>query len=79
MKMTDLPKLNLINEEAAVKFIEIDDIVETDTGQSVLGDTKVFLKQVLADTKDSTIPGAFSAVLNQRLTGKLSPALLEKK
>lgn len=63
-------QLALINEDAARMFIEIDDAIEAETGESVLGKSKVFLISVLEETQDSTIPGAFSAVLNQRLTGK---------
>lgn len=69
--------MNIINREAAVKFIEIDDVLEEQTGQSALGKTKAFLKEILVDTEDSTIPGAFDAVLNQRLTGKLHSAALK--
>lgn len=63
-------QLALINEDAARMFIEIDDTIEAETGESVLGKTKPFLISILEETQDSTIPGAFSAVLNQRLTGK---------
>lgn len=74
MKESDIPKMNIPNAEAALAFIAIDDAMEAQTGQSVLGKTKTFLMEIIEDTKDSTIPGAFSAVLNQRLTGKLKSA-----
>jgi len=63
-------QLSLINEDAARLFIEIDDTIEAQTGESMLGKAKPFLISILEETQDSTIPGAFSAVLNQRLTGK---------
>lgn len=71
MKNSDIKLMQLPNAEAAMKFIEIDDVIEKETGQSILGPTKPFLLEVLNDTKDSHIPNAFSQVLNQRLTGKL--------
>ena len=71
MKQADIKLMQLPNAEAARKFIEIDDIIEAETGESILGETKPFLLSVLADTEDSIVPNAFSSVLNQRLTGKL--------
>lgn len=68
-------QLTLLNEDAARMFIEIDDAIEAQTGESMLGKTKPFLISVLEETQDSTIPGAFSAVLNQRLTGKTRTAI----
>lgn len=68
-------KLSLLNEDAARMFIEIDDVVEAQTGESMLGKTKPFLIRILEETQDSTIPGAFSAVLNQRLSGKTRTAI----
>lgn len=76
MKEADVKKLRLMNREAAELFIDLDDVAERDTGQSMLGRTKPFLKQILAETKDSTIPGAFNAVLNQRLTNQLKSAAM---
>ena len=69
-KRKEEKQLSLINEDAARLFIEIDDAIEAQTGESMLGKSKPFLISVLEETQDSTIPGAFSAVLNQRLTGK---------
>lgn len=77
MKEADIKLMNIPNAEAARKFIAIDDAVEAQTGQSILGKTKDFLLEILAETEDSTIPGAFNAVLNQRLTGKLRSANLD--
>lgn len=70
MKESDIKRLNILNEDAARMFIELDDVVEAETGQSMLGQTKPFLIQVLKETEGSHIPGAFSSVLNARLTNK---------
>lgn len=71
MKSEDVKLLKLPNREAAQRLIEIDDANEQLTGESILGETKQFLLQVLHDTEDSIIPNAFSNLLNSRLTGKL--------
>lgn len=71
MKSADLKLMKLPNAEAARKFIEIDDVIEAETGESILGPVKPFLLNVLKDSEDSIIPNAFSALLNQRLRGKL--------
>ena len=70
-KLADIKLMKLPNAEAARKFIEIDDVIEKETGESILGETKGFLLEVLHDSEDSIIPNAFSALLNSRLTGKL--------
>lgn len=71
MKSTDISLMKLPNADAAKKFIEIDDIIEAETGESILKEVKPFLLEVIKDTEDSLIPNAFSAVLNSRLTSKL--------
>lgn len=71
MKSEDVKLLKLPNREAAQRLIEIDDANEQLTGESILGETKQFLLEVLHDTEDSIIPNAFSNLLNSRLTGKL--------
>jgi len=71
MKSTDIKLMKLPNAEAARKFIEVDDAIERETGESVLGTVKPFLLEVLRDSEDSIIPNAFSNLLNQRLQGKL--------
>ena len=71
MKSDDVKLLKLQNREAAQRLIEIDDANEQLTGESILGETKEFLLEVLRDTEDSIIPNAFSNLLNSRLTGKL--------
>ena len=71
MKSSDIKIMKLPNEEAARKFIEIDDVIEKDTGESILGPVKPFLLEVLKDSEDSIIPNAFSNLLNSRLQGKL--------
>ena len=71
MKSEDVKLLKLPNREAAQRLIEIDDANEQLTGESILGETKQFLLEVLRDTEDSIIPNAFSNLLNSRLTGKL--------
>lgn len=71
MKKEDLKLMAIPNAEAAQKFIEIDDVIEAETGESVLGETKPFLQEVLRDSEDSIIPNAFSSLLNSRLKGKL--------
>ncbi len=71
MKSEDIKLLKLGNREAAQRLIEIDDANEQLTGESILGETKEFLLEVLKDTEDSIIPNAFSNLLNSRLTGKL--------
>lgn len=70
MKEADVKKLNILNEDAAKMFIEIDDVIEADTGQSMLGNAKPFLIQILKESEGSHIPNAFSALLNARLTNK---------
>lgn len=70
-KLTDIKLMRLPNAEAARKFIEIDDAIERETGESILGETKAFLLEILHDSEDSIIPNAFSSLLNARLTGKL--------
>lgn len=70
-KSNDIKLMKLPNAEAARKFIEIDDAIEAQTGESILGETKPFLLEVLADSEDSIIPNAFSNLLNSRLKGKL--------
>lgn len=77
MKREDVKLIHLPNDELARKLVEIDYAMEAETGQSILGKSRPFLESVLADTEDSTIPGAFGAVLNQRLTGKLRSANLK--
>ena len=71
MKKEDIKLMKLPNEEAARKFIEIDDVIEKETGESILGPIKPFLLEVLKDSEDSIIPNAFSNLLNSRLQGKL--------
>jgi hypothetical protein len=71
MKNSDIKSLKLPNAEAARKFIEIDDAWEKEHGESILGETKTFLLEVLRDSEDSVIPNAFSNLLNSRLQGKL--------
>jgi hypothetical protein len=71
MKAEDIQLLKLPNKEAAQKLIDIDDAHENLTGESILGETKPFLLEVIKDTEDSIIPNAFSSLLNARLTGKL--------
>lgn len=71
MKSSDIKLMKLPNAEAARKLIEVDDALERETGESMLGETKEFLLEVLKDTEDSIVPNAFSSVLNKRLTGKL--------
>ena len=78
MKSKDIQQMHLPNAEAARKFIEIDDAMEKETGESVLGPVKPFLLEVLADTEDSIIPNAFSNLLNARLQGKLKALPIEK-
>ena len=77
MKESDVKKLNLVNEDSARLFIQIDDAIEAETGQSMLGKTKPFLMNILTDAEGSNIPGAFSALLNSRLTGKTKSALIK--
>jgi len=71
MKDSDIKQLRLSNAEAARKMIEIDDAYEKEHGESLLGETKPFLLEVLHDSEDSIIPNAFSNLLNSRLQGKL--------
>jgi len=71
MKKADIALMKLPNAEAARAFIEIDDAIEKETGESILGPVKPFLLEVLRDSEDSIIPNAFSSLLNSRLTGKL--------
>lgn len=74
----DMKQLKLLNDDAARMFIELDDVIEAETGQSMLGTTKPFLMQILQETDGSAIPGAFNQVLNSRLTGKLRSASIGK-
>jgi len=71
MRRDDVKLMQLPNAKAARKFIEIDDAIERETGESILGPVKPFLLTVLKDSEDSIIPNAFSSLLNQRLQGKL--------
>lgn len=80
MKEENIKKLRVMNREAAELFISLDKAAEEQTGQSMLGKTRTFLEQILDETRDSAIPGAFNAVLNSRLTNQVrSAALLGEK